>query len=366
MVTATMADFFAGGGGSSWGATLAGARVVFAADHWDYAVRVHERNHPGAEHRLADVASIAPASTPRVDVAWFSPSCTAHTIAQGAYRKDDAAELSRSTMWDVIRFTEHHAYPVVLVENVVEVATRWALWGPWRAALTALGYEVRVLSLNSAQVAAGGPAVAQSRDRLYVVATRRDVPAPDLDPILHPPAWCDTCTATVTPWRAWTNATRVGKWRAGYTYACPACMSTVEPSMPAGHGLVDFTDIGKPVTDALAPATRRRIRVGVDRYAPDPFIAELRGGGSTARALTEPLATVTAGGRHHMLVTRQDADLHYRMLRSDELSAAQGFPTAHVWHGTDADRRRAIGNAVSTNVARDLVAAASTALRGSS
>ena len=65
MVTATMADFFAGGGGSSWGATLAGARVVFAADHWDYAVRVHERNHPGAEHRLADVASIAPASTPR-------------------------------------------------------------------------------------------------------------------------------------------------------------------------------------------------------------------------------------------------------------------------------------------------------------
>ena len=34
-----------------------------------------------------------------------------------------------------------------------------------------------------------------------------------------------------------------------------------------------------------------------------PFIAELRGGYSDARAVTEPLATVTAGGNHHALVT---------------------------------------------------------------
>ena len=45
------------------------------------------------------------------------------------------------------------------------------------------------------------------------------------------------------------------------------------------------------------------------------------------------------------------------MLTADELSAGQGFPVEHVWGGTDADKRRAIGNAVSTNVARDLVSA---------
>jgi DNA (cytosine-5)-methyltransferase 1 len=34
-----------------------------------------------------------------------------------------------------------------------------------------------------------------------------------------------------------------------------------------------------------------------------PFIAELRGGGSLARPVTESLATVTASGNHHGLVT---------------------------------------------------------------
>jgi DNA (cytosine-5)-methyltransferase 1 len=36
---------------------------------------------------------------------------------------------------------------------------------------------------------------------------------------------------------------------------------------------------------------------------PPPFIAELRGGGSTARPTTEPMSTVTASGNHHGLVT---------------------------------------------------------------
>ena len=80
----TFADFFAGGGGSSWGATHAGADVVFAADHWEYAVRTHQANHPGAEHRCADVASIAPASTPRVDIAWFSPRLSCRVLATAA------------------------------------------------------------------------------------------------------------------------------------------------------------------------------------------------------------------------------------------------------------------------------------------
>lgn len=34
-----------------------------------------------------------------------------------------------------------------------------------------------------------------------------------------------------------------------------------------------------------------------------PFIAELRGGGSKARSTTEPIATVTASGNHHALLT---------------------------------------------------------------
>lgn len=40
-----------------------------------------------------------------------------------------------------------------------------------------------------------------------------------------------------------------------------------------------------------------------------PFIAELRGGGSGARAVTQALATVTASGNHHALVTTAEATM---------------------------------------------------------
>lgn len=39
-----------------------------------------------------------------------------------------------------------------------------------------------------------------------------------------------------------------------------------------------------------------------------PFIAELRGGGSTARELSDPLATFSAGGRHHGLVVPESGE----------------------------------------------------------
>lgn len=35
---------------------------------------------------------------------------------------DDAAVRSRATMWDVVRFAEHHLYRAIVVENVVEAA----------------------------------------------------------------------------------------------------------------------------------------------------------------------------------------------------------------------------------------------------
>jgi DNA (cytosine-5)-methyltransferase 1 len=39
---------------------------------------------------------------------------------------DEAAERSRATMWDVVRFAEHHRYTSVIVENVVDAA-KWVL-----------------------------------------------------------------------------------------------------------------------------------------------------------------------------------------------------------------------------------------------
>ena len=48
-------DLFAGAGGFSTGAMMAGCRVVWAANHWQAAVPVHAINHPDALHVCQDL-----------------------------------------------------------------------------------------------------------------------------------------------------------------------------------------------------------------------------------------------------------------------------------------------------------------------
>jgi len=50
-------DLFAGAGGFSTGALMAGCRVVWAANHWQSAVEVHAINHPGAAMVYASVCN---------------------------------------------------------------------------------------------------------------------------------------------------------------------------------------------------------------------------------------------------------------------------------------------------------------------
>src|SRR5690606_22640107 len=48
-------DLFAGAGGFSTGAAMAGCEVAWAANHWPEAVRWHAANHPDAEHVCQDL-----------------------------------------------------------------------------------------------------------------------------------------------------------------------------------------------------------------------------------------------------------------------------------------------------------------------
>lgn len=48
-------DLFAGAGGFSTGARLAGCEVVWAANHWPLAVEWHAANHPDAAHVCQDL-----------------------------------------------------------------------------------------------------------------------------------------------------------------------------------------------------------------------------------------------------------------------------------------------------------------------
>ena len=60
-----------------------------------------------------------------------------------------------------------------------------------------------------------------------------------------------------------------------------------------------WNDTAAPLSAPLRTRTARE----TDGVAMPPFVAELRGGGSTARLASDPLATVCASGNHHGLVT---------------------------------------------------------------
>lgn len=403
-MTYTLTDLFCGAGGSSTGAIqVPGVEVRVASNHWQLAVDTHNTNHQRADHICADLSQISPSYFPRTDLLWASPECTNHSRAKGRKRDtlqgelwgerlpDEAAERSRATMWDVVRFTEHHGYDMVFVENVVEVAD-WLPFRAWLLAMDALGYDHQIVSLNSMHAQASGDPAAQSRDRIYIGFHRKGGPRPDFAAMQRPRAYCPTCDQVVDAVQSWKrpDSNRIGRYRQQYVYRCPnvSCRNAiVEPAWLPAASIIDWSLPGQRIGDRarpLAEKTRARIAAGIARYwsplvveaagntydatsprhprhgdpnsyyrawptdeplralhatmskalaipvegradinrartlehplrtqntrletglAYPPFVAELRGGGSTARPVADPLATVTASGNHHALIT---------------------------------------------------------------
>ena len=98
-----------------------------------------------------------------------------------------------------------------------------------------------------------------------------------------------------------------------------------------------------------------------------PFITELRGGSSDARAASDSLSTVTASGNHHGLTTGRTPsieDASFRMLSPEEIKRAMAFPAEYRILGTKRDQVRMSGNAVTPPAARDLVSAVAASLEG--
>ena len=310
-MTLTLTDFFCGAGGSSTGAiAVPGVEVKVAANHWGLAVEVHNANHQNALHVQADISQYDPRLIPRTDIAWLSPSCTNHSIAQGKPRReidaspdlfgevlpDAAAERSRATMWDVVRYSEYHRYRAVIVENVLEVM-KWEPYRAWLLAMDSLGYAHEVLSINSMHAQHAGLPAPQSRDRFYAVFWRRGDRAPDLDAIQRPQAWCPRCERVVESRKSWKNGRTAGRYRAQYVFVCstPRCGAFVEPGWLPAASAIDWTIPGQRIGDRtkpLAEKTRARIAAGIARYWRDPFVMD-NNHTNRCRAMDEPMPTMT-------------------------------------------------------------------------
>lgn len=396
----TVTDLFAGAGGSSTGLMqVPGMHVRIAANHWQTAIDIHNANHQDTDHAIVDLHQEDPRYFPRTDMLWASPECTKWSqasgrggpaIEEGLFEdplSDDAKTRSRLLMFDVLRFIEHHRYRLVIVENVVDIATQAqyrTAWTVWRQELRALGYQWRVVSLNSMHAQLFGAPAPQSRDRIYIVAWPEGERAPDLDRVVSPQAFCGRCDVVVTAVQSFKPGRTVGRYRQAYLYCCPSCGSTVEPGWLPAAAAIDWSIPGERIGDRsrpLAEKTLARIAAGIARYwgpltveaagntydaadprhprhgeadayyrswpvgealralhttnskalavpvegrdgkdayslssalrtqttrnetalAQHPFIAEMRGT-STARPVSEPAGTFTAGGNHHALV----------------------------------------------------------------
>lgn len=293
-------DLFAGAGGFSTGATMAGAHVVWAANHWPTAVEWHTANHPDTTHACQDLQQADFRDAPQHDLLLASPACQGHSHARGADKPHHDAQ--RATAWAVVACAEVHRPAVVLVENAPEFAD-WVLWPAWCAAMTALGY-----ALSPRVIDAAGHGVPQHRRRLFVACTRS----------WHP-------IELQLPQRAHVGAERVIDFGSGR-----------------------WSPVAKP---GRSRNTLARVAAG-RRLHGDRFVAPYYGSGSgeTGRSLARPLGTITTRDRWSVI----DGE-RMRMLTADECRAAMGFPAGYRLPAQHKTAVHLLGNAVCPPVAADII-----------
>lgn len=293
-------DLFAGLGGFTTGARMAGCTVTWAANHWPLAVQYHAANHPDTEHACQDLQQADFREAPAHDLLLASPACQGHSPARGKERPHHDAQ--RATAWAVVTCAEVHRPAAVIVENVPAYAS-WVLYPAWCAAMHALGYALAPMVLDAAD-----SGVPQHRRRLFVVATRSKHPITlDLPRREHLPASaCIDFSAG-----SWSPVNRPGRSR----------------------------------------ATLARIEAGRRAFG-SRFLAPFYGSGSgtTGRSLDRPIGTLTTRARWLLI----DGE-RVRMVRAVEGRALMGFPSDYALPANEAQAWHLIGNAVAPGQARDVI-----------
>lgn len=293
-------DLFAGAGGFSTGAVMAGCTVAWAANHWPAAVDVHADNHPGTEHACQDLHQADWTQVPAHDLLLASPCCQGHSKARGKDRPHHDAQ--RSTAWAVVSAAECHRPEAIVVENVPEF-TDWALYPAWCQALAALGYTMSPHVIDAAD-----HGVPQHRRRVFIVGTK------SANPIrLHMP-----------------KRERV------------AAASIIDFDAPR------WSQINKPGRSA---ATLARIEAGRAAHG-ERFLTAYYGNEKGGRCLSRPVGTITTRDRWAVV----DGD-RMRMLSVEECRLAMGFPSTYRLPARSKDAMMMLGNAVCPPVACDVITA---------
>lgn len=299
------ADFFAGLGGFSEGARQAGARPVFAANHWAEAVHWHERNHPNVDHVCQELGELDKRRIPDVDLFVASPACQGFSpngqpgrVVAGAALRHQA---DRNTAWAVISAADTKRPDRILVENVPQMAD-WELFPAWLGCLQAMGYQTRVHVFDAADF--GAP---QRRRRLVVTACQ-------------------------------------GR-----------AVDLVRPTNVRRLSIGDVLEAGEPrpwqPIDSRTPSMQARMRAAQNKAGGACYWSNVDR--SRGRALDEvfPAVTTKIIGQAYLL----DGD-RCRMFSARELARVQGFPDSYQIPENRALAGKLIGNAIPVPMASSIVA----------
>lgn len=93
----TYTSIYCGAGGDSYGALLAGARILFAINHDRTAITSHEKNFQDCRHLCMDIFSSNPDDYPATDVLWVSADCRNNSTSKGITLKNQRV---KGTLWD--------------------------------------------------------------------------------------------------------------------------------------------------------------------------------------------------------------------------------------------------------------------------
>lgn len=293
-------DLFAGAGGFSTGAKMAGVVVVWAANHWQSAVNIHAANHPNTIHSCQDLHQANWESVPAHDLLMASPACQGHSRARGKDRPHHDAQ--RSTAWAVVSAAEYHRPESFTVENVPEFA-KWSLYPAWCSAMGALGYALSPMIIDAAD-----HGVPQHRRRLFIVGTRSKHPIE-----LNLPRREHVGSSEIIDFNA-------GRWSS-------------------------INKAGRSV------ATLARITEGRKVHG-SRFLTAYYGNERGGRSLNRPVGTITTRDRWAVI----DGD-RMRMLSIEECRKAMGFPNHYLFPERAKDAMHMLGNAVVPIVACDVIEA---------
>ena len=307
-------DLFAGAGGASWGATLAGCNVVAAVNHDATMLEAHSRAVPWAAHLCEDIERLSPLALPAHEVLWASPECTGHSRARGKDRQHHDA--SRATAFCPVRVADYHRPRAVIIENVIELRA-WSMFEGWLTLWRNLGYREDTaapsadaqgfcasdhgITLNSADFG-----VPQARERVFFVFTdaRRIRRGPDLS---TPPQRPHVPVRSVVDWD-----TSRGFWSDWH---------------------------------ALCDDTRARITAEIARSG-TPCMVAYHGSEKAGRSLDKPCGVLDRNDRYRVVV----GDLG-RHLRVSEMLAIGGFPADYPVPSTHKKATEAVGASVVPAVA---------------